>query len=97
MSCGRGSTHAGPHGSDGVCTRRGKDVRRILATESGVEYSLAAVYDVLHRLGYSCLAPRPHHEHGDPVAIEDFKAQPPPWSDLYPHLLIHLTGKNLRL
>ena len=73
----RARLDAGPRDGDGVCTLRGKDVRRILATEFDVRYSLSAVYDTLHRLGYSCLAPRPRHEHGDPAAVEKFKAQTP--------------------
>jgi putative transposase len=74
----------GPHESDGVCTLRGKDVVRILESEFGVKYSLeaeglpsAGVYDLLERLGYSCLSPRPRHEKNDPAAIADFKARAP--------------------
>ena len=64
---------AGPTSEDGVCTLRGKDVQRILAEEFGKLRRLAAVYHLLHRLGYSCLAPRPQHRQADPVAQEDFK------------------------
>ena len=42
---------------DGV--RRGEDLRRWLQQQFGVLYSLAGVYELLHRLGYSCLMPRP--------------------------------------
>lgn len=73
----RARLDAGPREGDGVCTLRGKDVRRILATEFGVRYSLSAVYDTLHRLGYSCLAPRPRHQNSDPAAIQRFKAEAP--------------------
>ena len=38
-------------------------------------HSLA--YDLLERLGYSCLTPRPLHEKSDPAAIEHFKANAP--------------------
>jgi len=48
-----------PRETDGVCTLRGKDAVRILNEEFGVEYSLNGVYDLLHRLNLSCLAPRP--------------------------------------
>jgi len=68
---------AGPRESDGVCTLRGKDVVRILESEFGVKYSLDGVYDLLERLGYSCLSPRPRHEKNDPAAIADFKARAP--------------------
>ena len=46
---------AGPTSEDSVCTLRGKDVQRILAEEFGKLRRLAAVYHLLHRLGYSCL------------------------------------------
>lgn len=58
---------AGPTDADhGVCTLRGKDALRILREEFGVEYSLPGVYDLLHRLGFSCLRPRPKHRKQDP-------------------------------
>jgi transposase len=69
---------AGPRPQDGgVCTLRGKDVVRILEREFGVKYSLGGAYDLLHRLGYSCLTPRPLHERSDPAAIADFQACAP--------------------
>jgi transposase len=57
---------ADPTEADGVCTLRGKEAQRILKEEFGVEYTLAGVYDLLHRLGLSCLAPRPRHRKNDP-------------------------------
>jgi transposase len=68
---------AGPRASDGVCTLRGRDVVAILEREFGVRYSLGGAYDLLHRLGYSCLSPRPLHERADPAAVEHFKANAP--------------------
>jgi transposase len=68
---------AGPKESDGVCTLRGRDVMRILEAEFGVKYTLDGVYDLLDRLGYSCLTPRPKHEKNDPAAIADFKVRAP--------------------
>jgi transposase len=68
---------AGPRPSDGVCTLRGKDVVRILEQEFGVQYTLGGAYDLLERLGYSCLTPRPLHEKSDPAAIEHFKRHAP--------------------
>ena len=68
---------AGPLPSDGVCTLRGKDVVRILEQEFGVSYSLDGAYDLLERLGYSSLSPRPLHEKSDPQQIEQFKQQAP--------------------
>jgi transposase len=69
---------AGPGPDDGVCTLRGKDVQRILECEFGVKYTLDGVYPLLHRLGYSCLAPRPRHEKQDPEAQKRFKEESAP-------------------
>lgn len=68
---------AGPLPSDGVCTLRGRDVMRILEQEFGVKYTLGGAYDLLERLGYSCLAPRPLHEKSNPQQIEQFKQHAP--------------------
>ena len=68
---------AGPRPEDGVCTLRGKDVVSILQREFGVRYSLDGAYDLLERLGYSCLTPRPRHEKNDPAAVAGFKEQAP--------------------
>ncbi len=57
---------AGPTEDDGVCTLRGRDFVRILDEEFGVQYSLSGVYELLHRLGLSVLAPRPQHRDADP-------------------------------
>jgi transposase len=64
---------AGALPTDGVCTLRAADVKQILEKEFNVVYSLKGVYKLLHRLGYSCLAPRPRHKRADPVAQEAFK------------------------
>ena len=70
--------NAGPRPQDGgVCTLRGKDVVSILEREFGVTYSLDGAYDLLERLGYSCLTPRPRHEKNDPAAMAEFKEQAP--------------------
>jgi transposase len=68
---------AGPLPADGVCALRGKDVVRILQAEFGVRHTIGSVYSVLHRIGYSCLAPRPRHEKRDPEAVEAFKREAP--------------------
>jgi transposase len=57
---------AGPTAQDEVCSLRGKDVQRILAQEFNLLRSLASVYHLLHRLGYSYLRPRPRHRKADP-------------------------------
>lgn len=68
---------AGPTPGDGICTLRGKDVQRIIEQEFGIAYCLNGVYKILHRLNYSCLAPRPRHEKSDPEAMERFKESAP--------------------
>jgi transposase len=68
---------AGAKPEDGVCVLRGVDVRRILAEEFGARYTLSGAYVVLHRLGYSSLAPRPRHPQADPSAQEEFEKNTP--------------------
>lgn len=64
---------AGPLPEDGTCTLRGPEIRAILEREFGVAYSPAAIYFLLHRLGYEPLDPRPRHLKADPEAAEEFK------------------------
>lgn len=64
---------AGPTKEDGVSVLNGPAIRRILEREFGVLYSRQGLYDLLHRLGYSCLCPRPRHEKADPQLQEQFK------------------------
>lgn len=59
----------GPTEQDGVCVLRGRDMVRILEEEFGVRYELNGVYDLLHRLNLSVLAPRPQHRKSDPEAM----------------------------
>lgn len=68
----------GPRESDGVCTLRAKDACRILREEFGVVYKLGSVYDLMHRLGLSCLKPRPRHEESDPAAMKKFTEESAP-------------------
>jgi hypothetical protein len=35
------------------------------------------VYNLLRRLGFSCLSPRPRHEKNDPAAMEKFEQDAP--------------------
>jgi transposase len=64
---------AGPTIADGVSVLNGAAIQRLLEREFGVVYSFRGVYDLLYRLGYSCLCPRPQHEKADPMAQEEFK------------------------
>jgi transposase len=69
----RARLEAGPQPEDGVCTLRCQDLRRILQEEFGVTLSRQAIYDLLHRLDYSSLMPRPQHEQANPEVQEFFK------------------------
>jgi transposase len=73
----RGRVLAGPIEKDGVCSLRGPDIRRIISNEFGVHYSLPAVYVVLHRLGLSCLVPRPKHKKNDPEKMRQWVQEAP--------------------
>lgn len=60
--------------TDGVCSLRGQDIRRILQEEFDVAYAASSVYYLLHhQLGFSYLKPRPLHRKTDPAAQEAFK------------------------
>jgi transposase len=70
----------GPTLDDGVSVLNGPAIQRILEREFGQIYTLWGVHDLLHRLGYSYLCPRPQHEQADPIAQEAFKkTSPMPW------------------
>ena len=67
----------GPQPQDTVCTLRGRDARRILEQEFGVHYGLSGVYALMHRLGLSCLKPRPQHRKNDPDTLKQWLEQAP--------------------
>jgi transposase len=73
----RGRLDAPPRPGDGTCALHGPDVRRILKEEFAAEYTQQGVYDLLSRLGYSSLMPRPQHKDADPAAQEAFRQGPP--------------------
>ena len=62
---------------DTVCSLRGKDLQQILQKEFNAHYSLGGTYFLLHRLGFSCLCPRPQHPQADIDAQEAFKKTAP--------------------
>src|SRR5512135_3265202 len=64
---------APPRPEDGACTLRGGDVQRILGQEFGAAMGLQTVYDLLHRIAYSSLMPRPQHEEANPEVQAFFK------------------------
>lgn len=85
---------AGATAEDPVCSLRGKDFQRILATEFGLLRSLSGVYYLLHQLGYSYLRPRPRHRKGDPEAVEAFKRA---WPERLAKIAAEHPGKRLRV
>ena len=56
---------------------RGQDIRRILAEEFGAVYSLQGAYDLLHRLGFEPLRPRPSNPKKDPAAEASWRQRAP--------------------
>jgi transposase len=68
---------AGPRPQDNVCTLRGRDIQRIMQVEFGVVYSSSGVYELLRRLDYSSLKPRPKHRKTDPLQQAQFKIDSP--------------------
>jgi transposase len=68
---------AEPTAADGVCTLRAKEAQQILTQEFGVEYTLGGIYDLLHRLGLSCLVPRPRHPKNDPAQMQRWRDDAP--------------------
>jgi transposase len=69
---------AGPTDADGgVCTLRGKDAQRVLEVELGVPLKLSAVYEWMHRVGLSCLKPRPRHRKNDEQVMKTWLEQAP--------------------
>ena len=68
---------ADPTPADGVCSLRAKEAQQILAREFGVEYTLGGIYDLLHRLGLSCLVPRPRHPQNDPAQRQRWRDETP--------------------
>lgn len=69
---------AGATDADGVAALRGRDVCRIIEAEFGVVHTLGGIYDVLRRLGYSSLSPRPRHRRNDPAAMKRFVEEDAP-------------------
>ena len=69
-STSRSGSQAGPQPEDRVCTLRGRYFKRVPGARVCVLMSLQAVYDLLHRHGFSSLMPRPHHK----VADEELQA-----------------------
>ncbi len=56
---------------------RGRDIVEVLRQEFGVVYSLNGAYELLHRLGYEALRPRPVNPKKDPAQEEAWKQSAP--------------------
>ncbi|NIN70663.1 MAG: helix-turn-helix domain-containing protein [Gemmatimonadetes bacterium] len=69
----RERVRTGPAEAEGLAAYRGEDVRRLLKSEFGSDYSISGTYFLLHRLGFSSLVPRPVHPKADPAAQAAFK------------------------
>ena len=67
----------GPQPQDAVCTLRAQEARSILEKEFGVHYCLSGVYALMHRLGLSCLKPRPQHRKNDPDIVKQWLEEAP--------------------
>ena len=60
---------------DNVSVLRGEDIRKILKEEFDAEYSLRGVYDLLERVKFSRVKPRPKHEKNDLEAMRKWKEE----------------------
>jgi transposase len=75
----RSRLDAGPTRADNICALRAKDLQRIVRDELGVNLSVSSVYRTLHKMGYSCLSPRPRHEKQNLEAQRKFQQQDAPF------------------
>lgn len=68
---------SGPKTEDHVTVFMGKDFQRILKEEFDTELCLSSCYELLHRVGFSCLIPRPKHEKNDPKKMKEWLEEAP--------------------
>lgn len=69
---------AGPPPEEGISAYNGPILKEKIEQQFGKVYSVNGVYNLLHRLGYNDLMPRPHHPDTDPAALEEFKKKSSP-------------------
>jgi transposase len=67
---------AGPAEDEGRAAYRGPDATRILAEEFAASYSSSGTYNLLQRLGFASLVPRPRHPKSDADAQATFQKRP---------------------
>lgn len=60
-------------GVDGRSVFFGQDIRALIERHFGKTYALSGVYELLKRMNYSWLCPRPRNPQGDPALQEAFK------------------------
>ena len=75
--CFSDRVNRGAQPEDGTAALRGRELQQILHKEFGKSYSLNGVYNLLHRLGFSCLEPRPRHPKNDLEAMRRFRRGAP--------------------
>jgi len=85
---------AGAQPEDQACSLRGKDFQRILEAEFGKLRSLGTIYNLLHRLKYSYLRPRPRHHQADREKQAEFLRRLP---ELWAEIQKQHPAKRLRL
>lgn len=67
----------GPDPSAGLSAWRGPEVRQWLESQFGVTYSLSGAYELLHRLNYVPLRPRPRNPKQDVQTVEQWRQRSP--------------------
>ncbi len=63
----------GPQKQDAVSVFRGKVIKEILSLEFCCKYSLSGVYNLLRRLNFKRIRPRPRHEKNDPSVMKHWQ------------------------
>lgn len=67
----------GPLPEEKLARYRAKDFQKIIKERFNAEYSLSGVKELLHRLGYSSIKPRPRNPKNDPEEMALWKRRAP--------------------
>jgi transposase len=67
----------GPSPEEKLSRYRAKDLQKILKEKFNADYSLSGVKDLLHRLGFSSIKPRPRNPKNDPDEMAIWKRRAP--------------------
>jgi transposase len=70
----------GPEPEEGIAAYNGPILKEKIEHHFGVIYSTSGLYELLHRLGYNDLMPRPRHPDSDPEEQARFKKRVAPAS-----------------